>query len=116
MARMKTIKAKTDFERQDIVTEYLLDFNKTNKYKVVYGDGYFCMITDKTEHVLNDDEVEAVLFTPDKIKKSINWVSSKPDEVSLPLFNWFMQLRLTKESNVYSLVFHRGIPMGGGFL
>lgn len=116
MAKLKTIKVKNDFEKQDKLTEYLLDFNLTNKYKITFTDGYFVIINDKTEHILNDDEVEANLFTPDKVKKSTNWVSSRPDEVQYVLYNWFMHLRLTNESNVYSLVFERGRPVGGGFL
>ena len=116
MARLKTIKIKKKFEQQDKITEYVLDFNKTNKYKIIFGDGYFVTITDKIEHILNDDEVEAVLFTPEKIKKSQHWVSAKPDEVQYELYNWFMHLRLKNDSNVYSLVFERGIPVGGGFL
>ena len=116
MAKQKLIKAKCDFERQDKLSEYILDFNKTNKFKITFKDGYYVMITDKTEHILNDDDVEAVLFTPDKTKKSQNWVTAKPDEVQYTLYNWFMHLRLTNESNVYSLVFERGRPVGGGFL
>ena len=116
MARLKTIKVKSTFEQQDKLSEFILDFNKTTKYKILFNDGYFVTINDKTEHILNDDAVEAVLFTSDKIKKSQNWVSARPDEAQYLLYNWFMHLRLTNESNVYSLVFERGRPVGGGFL
>jgi len=116
MARLKTIKVKNEFEKQGKLTEYLLDFNITNKYKITFTDGYFVTINDKTEHILNDDEVEAVLFTPEKNKKSQNWVSARPDEVQYELYNWFMHLRLTNDINVYSLIFERGRPVGGGFL
>jgi len=116
MARLKTIKISKDFEKQDKLTEYKLDFNKTNKYKIRFQDGYFVTINDTTEYILNDDEVEAILYTPEKEKKSAVWVSRKPDEVQYELYNWFMHLRLTNDSNVYSLVFERGRPVGGGFL
>jgi len=115
MARLKTIKVQVDFEKQSKLTEYSLDFNKTNKYKIVFTDGYYVTITDKIEHILNDDDVEAVLFTPNKQKKSQNWVSARPDEVQYVLYNWFMHLRL-KDNNIYSLVFERGRPVGGGVL
>ena len=116
MARLKTLKIKKDFEKQDSLTHYELDFNKTNKYKITFTDGYYVTITDKTEHILNDEEVEANLFTPEKIKKSTHWVGHKPDEAQYTQYNWFMHLRLTNESNVYSLVFERGRRVGGGVL
>ena len=116
MARLKTIKVNKPFEKQDKLVEFKLDFNKTNKYKIVFTDGYYVTINDKTEHILNDEEVEANLFTPENIKKSTHWVGHRPDEAQYVQYNWFMHLRLTNENNIYSLVFERGRPVGGGFL
>lgn len=113
--KQKIINVGCEFEQQDVKSEYLLDFKKTTKYKILFTDGYYVNITDKTEHIDNDDEVEANLYTPDNMKKSTNWVNSRIDEVQYILYNWFMNLEL-KDDNVYLLSFTRGRPVGGGFL
>jgi len=115
MARQKTIKVKSSFEKQNKHSEFKLDFNKTNKYKIVFEDGYYATITDHTEHILNDDDVEAVLYSPEGKKKLINWVSAKADEAQFIAYNWFMQIQLLK-NNIYSLTFYRGKSVGGGVL
>lgn len=116
MAKMKIIKIQKEFEQQDAETIYELDFNKTNKYKITFTDGYYVVISDKVEHVENDDEVEAILYNSNDEKKSYNWANSRVDEVQYHVYNWFMELSLKNESNVYSLAFRRGRPVGGGFL
>jgi len=115
MAKQKKISIDKEFEKQDTLSEFRLDFKKTNNYKINFKDGYYVVISDHTEHILNDDKVEAVLYTSDNKKKLINWASSKADEAQFIKYNWFMQLKLLK-NNIYSLTFYRGRTVGGGVL
>jgi len=109
------IRPNIKFENQNIETQYTLDFNKFNVYEILFDDGYYVMISDKTTHIKNDDDVEAVLYSPENVIKLYNWVNSKIDEAQFLSYNWFMNLAST-ENNVYTLIFKRGRPVGGGFL
>lgn len=119
MVESTIIKAGCEFEQQGLKNEFRLDFDATTSYTITFDDGYYVRVTDKTEHIANDDEIEAVLYTPNHKKKSQNWHNSRIDEVEYKLYNWFMNIKhisLTEGNNLYLLTFERGKQVGGGFL
>ena len=114
-SKQKTIKIDCEFEKQGKESKFELDFKKTNKFKILYTDGYYVIVTDKVTHKDNDDAVEAVLYDANNTIKSYNWANSRVDEVQYYVYNWLMNLEST-DNNVYILTFKRGREVGGGFL
>jgi len=109
------IRIDSEFEKQPTTTVYNLDFNLHNVYEIIFSDKYYVVISDKTTHIDNEDDVEAILYSPENEIKSYNWVNSRIDQVQYILYNWFMNLE-SGENNIYFLTFERGRSVGGGFL
>ena len=114
--RLKTIKTKIDFEKQSIENIYNFDLNITDRYKLLFTDGYYVEITDKVTHIKNDENVEVIAYNKDKKLLLHTWANdAEVHSASFLIWVWSMEL-IINENNIYTLIIKRGEPVGGGFL